>query len=96
MHIRPLLGIAPAMHSAVLVPHTLPAALLYACCLQTHIRPLLGIAPAMHSAVLAWVHFRQYVITQAPQLLAKTRGLLYQLAAIAADAGPSGGQQEAG
>jgi hypothetical protein len=39
----------------------------------------------MHTAVMAWVHFRQYVITQAPQLLAETRGLLYKLASIAAD-----------
>jgi hypothetical protein len=39
----------------------------------------------MHAAVLAWVHFRQYVITQAPNLLSETRGLLYKLASIAAD-----------
>jgi hypothetical protein len=39
----------------------------------------------MHTAVLAWVHFRQYVITQAPQLLAETRGLLFKLASIAAE-----------
>lgn len=64
----------------------------HAFCLQTHIRPLLGIAPAMHTAVLAWVHFRQYVITPAPQLLAETRGLLHKLAAIAADTG-SGGRE---
>lgn len=61
-------------------------------CLQTRIRPLLGIATPMHTAVLAWVHFRQYVITQAPQLLAETRGLLYKLASIASDSA----EQEAG
>jgi hypothetical protein len=36
----------------------------------------------MHAAVLAWVHFRQYVLTQEPQLLAETRQLLYKLAAM--------------
>lgn len=78
------------------VPHTLHALLLcFLSCLQAHIRPLLGIAPAMHTAVLAWVHFRKYVITQAPQLLVETRGLLYKLAAIAADPGPAG-RQDAG
>jgi hypothetical protein len=50
--------------------------------LQTRIGPLLGITPSMHAAVLAWVHFRQYVLTQEPQLLAETRQLLYKLAAM--------------
>lgn len=45
-------------------------------------QPVLGIVPLLHAAMLAWVHFRQYVITQAPQLLAETRSLLYKLASI--------------
>lgn len=53
-------------------------------------RPLLGIAEPTHAAVLAWVHFRQYVITQAPQLLSETRGLLYKLASIAAGSAEQG------
>jgi hypothetical protein len=58
--------------------------------LQSRVRPLLGIGEPMHAAVLAWVHFRQYVITQAPQLLSETRGLLYKLASIAADSADKG------
>jgi len=46
------------------------------------VQPVLGIVPLLHAAMLAWVHFRQYVITQAPQLLAETRSLLYKLASI--------------
>lgn len=64
--------------------------------MQTRLRPLLGIAPPMHTAILAWVHFRQYVITQAPLLLSETRGLLYQLASIAADDTAAAGATAAG
>ena len=50
--------------------------------LQTSIRPSLGIPAPLHAAMMAWVHFRQYVVTQAPNVLAETRGLLYKLASI--------------
>lgn len=53
--------------------------------MQTHLGPVLGIAPALHAAMMAWVHFRQFVMTQAPQLLSETRALLYKLASISVD-----------
>lgn len=64
--------------------------------LQAHVRPLLGIPPAMHTAILSWVHFRQYVITQSPQLLVETRGLLYKLASMTADAAAEQQAQQQG
>eukprot|EP00878_Enallax_costatus_P006953 GHUV01007287.1.p1 GENE.GHUV01007287.1~~GHUV01007287.1.p1 ORF type:complete len:760 (+),score=222.01 GHUV01007287.1:879-3158(+) len=48
--------------------------------LQERLWPLLGISHAMHNAGFAWIHFRQFVVTRHPGLLAKTKTLLKRLA----------------
>jgi hypothetical protein len=62
-------------------------------CLQTKLWPLLGVSPSMHNAGFAWVHFRQFVITRHPGLVAKTKALLKRLAMLARQnsRGSSGG-----
>jgi hypothetical protein len=47
----------------------------------------------MHNAGFAWVHFRQFVITRHPGLVAKTKALLKRLALLARQQsrGSSGG-----
>jgi hypothetical protein len=37
----------------------------------------------MHNAGFAWVHFRQFVVTRHPGLVAKTKALLKRLALLA-------------
>lgn len=51
--------------------------------LQVRLWPLLGISPSMHNAAFAWVHFRQFVVTRHPGLVAKTKALLRRLAQLA-------------
>ncbi|WIA21715.1 hypothetical protein OEZ85_000881 [Tetradesmus obliquus] len=66
--------------------------------LQARLWPLLGVSPSMHNAGFAWVHFRQFVLTRHPGLVAKTKALLKRLALLARQhsRGNSGGGSGAG